>query len=376
MTSFASRSRIKYQNCYGKAVCSFFHRWRDSHNYDWPSRNPLAIWIAHGNLSAIATPKLTEQLTSLLFKKKSAVDRLRKTRSTFNVLRSQAKEKRTANNQLVRRRGSDDDDVEALLADLTRDSGLVVLVWYRGLWCVWCKSYMRKFNKQLARIESIGGTVIGVCAQEQSVCQTTQERWGLDFPIIGDPKNILHKKYGGDITLDFDIAANYPYGVGQPALLAYLPDQENRVIYYWASRTSFANLWGGRDRPEPRRVAKDLVEKTLKARGGLSSHASSLDFFDSSWESLDLSGSSSASFDESDYSESTDDALVAPENRAADLLMSCEDPAICSIVSQVVDKKPEIERQIIMQLAMANPGLFCSVCKKKKLTRAGTSSGT
>ena len=71
-----------------------------------------------------------------------------------------------------------------LYTELAR--GPVVLVFYRGGWCVYCKIHLRGFQKSLSELKAAGVRVVAISPQLPDHSLTTQETDKLAFPVLSD----------------------------------------------------------------------------------------------------------------------------------------------------------------------------------------------
>ena len=64
--------------------------------------------------------------------------------------------------------------------------GPVVLVFYRGGWCVYCKVHLRGFQKALPEFKAAGARVLAISPQLPDQSLTTREKDKLAFPVLSD----------------------------------------------------------------------------------------------------------------------------------------------------------------------------------------------
>jgi peroxiredoxin len=64
--------------------------------------------------------------------------------------------------------------------------GPVVLVFYRGGWCVYCKIHLRGFQKALPEFKAAGARVLAISPQLPDQSLTTREQDKLAFPVLSD----------------------------------------------------------------------------------------------------------------------------------------------------------------------------------------------
>jgi peroxiredoxin len=66
------------------------------------------------------------------------------------------------------------------------EQGPVVLVFYRGGWCPYCKIHLRGFQKSLADFKATGAQVMVISPQLPDQSLITQEKDELAFPVLSD----------------------------------------------------------------------------------------------------------------------------------------------------------------------------------------------
>ena len=71
-----------------------------------------------------------------------------------------------------------------LYTELAR--GPVVMVFYRGGWCPYCKIHLRGFQKSLPKLKAAGAQVVAISPQLPDQSLTTQEKDKLAFPVLSD----------------------------------------------------------------------------------------------------------------------------------------------------------------------------------------------
>ena len=66
------------------------------------------------------------------------------------------------------------------------EQGPVVLVFYRGGWCPYCKIHLRGFQKSLAEFKAAGAQVAALSPQLPDHSLATREKDELAFPVLSD----------------------------------------------------------------------------------------------------------------------------------------------------------------------------------------------
>eukprot|EP00123_Amoebidium_parasiticum_P019695 comp30833_c0_seq1/m.47243 comp30833_c0_seq1/g.47243 ORF comp30833_c0_seq1/g.47243 comp30833_c0_seq1/m.47243 type:complete len:197 (-) comp30833_c0_seq1:550-1140(-) len=154
-----------------------------------------------------------------------------------------------------------------------------ILVYYRGKWCPYCKSYLLDWEQLLPQINGMQGKVYGVCSETQEDCNDTVKEMNLNYEIIGD-RDVRLTTWLRDCDL-IDIAIeggngnnglyakmhprikSYPHGMTQPGVLVV--DAEGKAIFSWAIVPSLGNVGGAANRLEPKDVL-DNVRAVLEGK--------------------------------------------------------------------------------------------------------------
>ncbi|MFH0908372.1 MAG: peroxiredoxin-like family protein [bacterium] len=92
------------------------------------------------------------------------------------------------------------------LTDLLK-KGPVVIVWYRGGWCPYCKLQLKAMQDILPQIEERGATLIAISPETPDHSMSTTETNGLAFDVLSDKDNLIATTYGLVNTMDPDVAA-------------------------------------------------------------------------------------------------------------------------------------------------------------------------
>lgn len=146
--------------------------------------------------------------------------------------------------------------LSSILAD-TR----AVLVFYRGLWCPFCKLQLRAMARRLPEFSAAGAKVLAISPAAPA---GEDENSMLPFPVLWDPKNVVARRYGllfkvspaaeallRKRHIDLDLISN---GAGWelPIPATFVVDQDGSII------STFADA-DYRSRPEPDDILRALV---------------------------------------------------------------------------------------------------------------------
>ena len=83
--------------------------------------------------------------------------------------------------------------------------GPVVLKFYRCEWCPICNLDLRAVQRQLAKIESLGASMLAVSPQNPDGALAAKEKNELGFEVLSDPNQEVIKGY----NLQFDPGEDY-----------------------------------------------------------------------------------------------------------------------------------------------------------------------
>src|SRR3954452_9850176 len=132
------------------------------------------------------------------------------------------------------------------LAGLLSDAP-VVLVFYRGAWCPYCKLQLRAFQAALADIHAAGATLVAISPQTPDNSLTLAEQAELAFPVLSDVGNAVAHRYGlvfalgaEDRELHSDIGIDVTAFNGDdswelPAPAVFVVDADGTIRYAWVA---------------------------------------------------------------------------------------------------------------------------------------------
>jgi peroxiredoxin len=89
----------------------------------------------------------------------------------------------------------DQDARPVALADLL-GSGYLVLVFFRGHWCPFCRRHMTRLQANLERIGESGGRLVGLSIDAPKLSRDLIAELGLGFPMLSDPTSTVVDAYG------------------------------------------------------------------------------------------------------------------------------------------------------------------------------------
>jgi len=89
------------------------------------------------------------------------------------------------------------------------ESGPVVLVFYRGGWCMYCNRQLQEIQSRLAEFDANGASVVAVSVDLQENAAETVNDKQLDFTVISNPKADVLEAYNLGYHIAPDVAKKY-----------------------------------------------------------------------------------------------------------------------------------------------------------------------
>ena len=75
-------------------------------------------------------------------------------------------------------------------------TGPMLLVFYRGHWCPYCRRYLSKIQRYLHRFQDYGAQVVAVGPEPPATSLMLSEQLGLEFSLLSDTRGELIDAYG------------------------------------------------------------------------------------------------------------------------------------------------------------------------------------
>ena len=72
--------------------------------------------------------------------------------------------------------------------------GSIVLVFYRGSWCPFCNTYLRKLQTRVTDIKAAGGTLVAVSVETPDASMAIAKKNELNYTVLSDPNLDLARK--------------------------------------------------------------------------------------------------------------------------------------------------------------------------------------
>jgi peroxiredoxin len=106
------------------------------------------------------------------------------------------------------------------LAELL-NSGPVVAVFYRGIWCPYCNLDLAAIGDAAADIRALGASLVAISPQTPANSRRVAQQHSLDFPILSDSGGFISAAFGLRHRLPDDLIEIYKgFGVDLPAINA------------------------------------------------------------------------------------------------------------------------------------------------------------
>lgn len=81
--------------------------------------------------------------------------------------------------------------LDAMLAD-----GPVIVTFFRGSWCPYCRGELRSIETRLKKIESLGASVLAISPEEPSETIKLEEKLDIGFTLATDHDNVVARRLG------------------------------------------------------------------------------------------------------------------------------------------------------------------------------------
>ncbi|MBK8610519.1 MAG: AhpC/TSA family protein [Chitinophagaceae bacterium] len=92
--------------------------------------------------------------------------------------------------------------------------GDVVMLFYRGQWCPYCKKQLSHFADSLQLVTAKGATVLAITPETPENIKLTVEKTGSSFPILEDKGLAIMKAYKVNFAVDEGTVVRYKgYGI-------------------------------------------------------------------------------------------------------------------------------------------------------------------
>lgn len=136
----------------------------------------------------------------------------------------------------------DDKNQQVSSNDLLKQGNLVV-VFYRGAWCPYCNTYLRKLQKNLSEIEANGGKLVAISVENPDTSLAVAQKNEVKFTVLSDKHLDLARQFGIVYQLAPDVNEKYKgYGIDLvkqnetetpdlPLSATYIVNQKGEIIY-------------------------------------------------------------------------------------------------------------------------------------------------
>jgi peroxiredoxin len=83
-----------------------------------------------------------------------------------------------------------------------RQTGPLLILFYRGTWCPFCNLTVRAYQEQLQPFQDRGVTLVAISPQTPDHSLTLQEKHHLKFPVLSDSGNSVARQFGIVFQMD------------------------------------------------------------------------------------------------------------------------------------------------------------------------------
>lgn len=74
--------------------------------------------------------------------------------------------------------------------------GMLVLTFYRGVWCPYCNADLANLKKYVPKLEEVGATLVGISPELPQYLQKITAMQRLNFDILHDERNAVADEFG------------------------------------------------------------------------------------------------------------------------------------------------------------------------------------
>lgn len=85
---------------------------------------------------------------------------------------------------------------EIISSEELLSKGMLVLTFYRGVWCPYCNADLANLKKYVPEIEATGATLLGISPELPQFLKKINAMQKLNFDILHDEKNVLAAQFG------------------------------------------------------------------------------------------------------------------------------------------------------------------------------------
>jgi acyl transferase domain-containing protein len=75
-------------------------------------------------------------------------------------------------------------------------NGPVLLVWYRGSWCPYCRVTLRRLHRELTQINRLGATAVAICPERADASLAALDLQRTQLPFLVDADNAVGRAFG------------------------------------------------------------------------------------------------------------------------------------------------------------------------------------
>ncbi len=155
------------------------------------------------------------------------------------------------------------------LADL-RKTGPVIVTFYRGAWCPYCKIQLMEYQKHWSEWKKKGATLVAISPEVANLSQEFAEKSGLTFDLLADSNNAYATQVGLVYGIEKDLKQVYEnFGIDLensqgntawklPVSATYVVGKDGKIAY------SFLDV-DYTKRAEPSEI-KQAIERVLQKK--------------------------------------------------------------------------------------------------------------
>ena len=136
-----------------------------------------------------------------------------------------------------------DQNGKTIELDKMLNNGAVVLLFYRGAWCPYCRKQLSELQESLGKITEKNASVIAITPSSEENIKKMVKKTGAKFHIGHDTNGKIMKAYGVDFQIEEKMRKKYlTYGINfnkvnkengdiLPIPAVYVIDKSGKIVY-------------------------------------------------------------------------------------------------------------------------------------------------
>jgi peroxiredoxin len=102
-------------------------------------------------------------------------------------------------------------------------TGPVVLVFFRGHWCPYCRRYLAKLAAHAERFQQLGASMVAVSPEPVGTSRDLAIQLKVPFPLLSDSDGVVIRQYG--------VLNRFASGALMPHPAVFVLDRQGAVVF-------------------------------------------------------------------------------------------------------------------------------------------------